>query len=829
MTDTPLTTEQAEAVALSLARDKEIQRSLADMAAIVESSDDAIIGKTLDGVIRSWNAGAQRLFGYSPAEAIGQPITLIVPRQLLEEEQRILATLRRGERIEHYETTRVTKEGRLVEISLTVSPVRDETGAVIGASKIARDVTERKRAEKLLREAHADLQSRIAELARFNAAAVDRESRILALKRQVNELRARQGEAAEFSFDGTEKENRPPALAYARDPAPAELDRPTHGIAALESVLLTEQLQRRKSRPPDHQAENRALGALVQALADSPDTILQVLAEKVLELLDAGSAGLSLLQKDLQRFCWAAVAGQWSAHLGRGTPRDFGPSGEVLERNAPLLFTHCERRYPYLATVAPLGEECLIVPFHVDDKAVGTLWAITHDRERKFDAEDLRLLQDLARFASAAYQAVNMLGAVGERRAALSLLEDAVQARALAENSLARLRANEERLRCSEEALRDADQRKDEFLALLAHELRNPLAPIRYALAANRKAERTPAQRRWAEEVMERQIAHMSRLLDDLLDISRITRGTLELKKAPAELTSVLSAAIETARPLLDAKHHGLSLDFPKEAMRLEADAVRLAQVFSNLLINAAKYTDPHGKIQLSARREGDEIVVSVRDNGIGISAEMAPKLFTMFAQADSVHDRTEGGLGVGLALVRGIVALHGGTVHAQSEGLGHGSEFVVKLPISEPTVEMPQPGILEDVAAGAGLRVLVVDDNQDAADTCAALLEISGHHVKTAYSGRQALERAESFRPHAVLLDIGLPDLSGYVLAKHIRQSSWGRHALLVAITGWGQSEDRRRAYESGFDHHLAKPVAAEAIDAVLRRLGGRATGEKA
>ncbi|HEY6515561.1 MAG TPA: ATP-binding protein, partial [Steroidobacteraceae bacterium] len=269
-----------------------------------------------------------------------------------------------------------------------------------------------------------------------------------------------------------------------------------------------------------------------------------------------------------------------------------------------------------------------------------------------------------------------------------------------------------------------------------------------------------------------------------------------------------------------------LALDFPREAMRLEADAVRLAQVFSNLLINAAKYTDPQGTIHLSARREGDAVVVSVRDNGVGISADMAPRLFTMFAQADGVRDRTEGGLGVGLALVRGIVALHGGSVRAHSEGPGRGSEFLVSLPISKPTVEIPQLGSVEDTAAGIGLRILVADDNRDAADTCAALLEISGHHVQTAYSGRQALELAENFRPHAALLDIGLPDLSGYVLARHIRESHWGRRTLLVAITGWGQSEDRRRAYEAGFDHHLAKPVAAETIDSVLRMLGGTASG---
>ena len=820
---------KALALEMRLARDKEIQRSLAHMAALMESSDDAIIGKTLDGTIQYWNTGAQRLFGYAAHEAIGKSITLIVPPELLEEERRILATLRRGERIEHFETTRVTRYGRRVDISLTVSPIRDESGAVIGASKIARDITDRKRAERLLLEAHADLQSRIAELARFNAAAVDREGRILALKRQVNELRARLGETAEYSFDSTEIENRAPALAYSRATASERTEsyRPPEGVAPLESILITEQLELRKSRPPDHHAENRALTALAQALADAPDTILQVLAEKTLELVGSGSAGLSLLTKNGERFWWAALAGEWAVHLGGGTPRDFGPCGDVLDRETPLLFTHWERRYPYLAAATPLAEEGLLVPFHVEGKAVGTIWAIAHDLERQFDAEDLRLLQSLARFASAAYQAVNMLGAIGERRAALSLLEDAVQARALAEQSLTRLRESEEQLRRSEEALRDADRRKDEFLALLAHELRNPLAPIRYALAASRKADRTPEQRKWAEEIMERQVAHMSRLLDDLLDVSRITRGTLELKKAPAELTSVLSAAIETARPLLDAKHHNLTLDFPKEAIRLQADADRLAQVFSNLLINAAKYTDEHGRIHLSARREGEEVIVSIRDSGIGISVEMMPRLFTMFTQADGVGDRTEGGLGVGLALVRGIVALHGGTVRAQSEGVGHGSEFVVRLPIGEPAIEASQPGDREeDAVSGAGIRILVADDNRDAADTCAALLELSGHHVQTAYSGRQALELADSFRPHAAFLDIGLPDLNGYALARHIRESGWGRRALLVAITGWGQSEDRRRAHEAGFDHHLAKPVAAEAIESVLRMLGDTARG---
>ena len=533
---------------------------------------------------------------------------------------------------------------------------------------------------------------------------------------------------------------------------------------------------------------------------------------------------MSLLARDGGRLCWVAIAGAWSPHIGGGTPRDFGPCGDVLDCNAPLLFAHWERRYPYLAAAAPLAEEALLVPFHVGGKAVGTLWAIAHDLERKFDAEDLRLLQSLGRFASMAYETVNMLGAVGERRAALSLLEDAVQAGALAEESLVKLRESEQQLRLSEEALRDADHRKDEFLALLAHELRNPLAPIRYALAANRKAQPTPEQRKWADEIMERQVAHMSRLLDDLLDISRITRGTLALKKTPVELISVLSTAIETARPLLDSKHHSLSLDFPTEAVRLEADPVRLAQVFSNLLVNAAKYTDPHGRIHLSACRMNGEIVVSVRDNGIGISEEMLPRLFTMFVQADGIGSRTEGGLGIGLALVRGVTALHGGTVHASSAGLGRGSEFLVRLPASDPVIDAPQLDSVENSTSAVGIRVLVVDDNRDAADTCRTLLELSGHHVQTAYTGREALDLAASFRPHAALLDLGLPDVDGYSVAQAIRGMSWGQRTLLIAITGWGQTEDRRRAREAGFDHHLAKPVAAEALESVLQTIDGMA-----
>jgi PAS domain S-box-containing protein len=495
------------------------------LAAIVDSSDDAIVSKTLEGRILSWNRGATRIFGYEPHEVIGKPITIIIPPELHTEEQQILDKLRRGERIDHFDTVRVAKDGRRVAISLTVSPIRDADGTVIAASKVARDISERTQAE-------------------------------------------------------------------------------------------------------------------------------------------------------------------------------------------------------------------------------------------------LRLQQ-------------------------------------------------------SEEALRLADRRKDEFLALLAHELRNPLAAIRYALAANMKPGRAPEQRRQAEEIIERQVTHMSRLLDDLLDISRITRGSLALKKTRTELTSVIGAAIETARPALDMKHHTLALELPTQPAEIEADVVRLAQVFSNLLINAAKYTDPGGHIRLRALRQGAAVIVSVCDNGMGISAQMLPRVFNMFSQSDAALARAEGGLGVGLALVRGLVALHGGSVEARSEGPGRGSEFIVRLPTGAAARDCVDVETeTEQLSPDVGLKILVVDDNRDAADTCAMLLEASGHHVQTAYTGREALELGRAFHPHALLLDIGLPDLDGYRLAEQVRAAPWGRGAVLVAVTGWGQEQDRQRAVAAGFDRHLVKPISAETVELLLQSL---------
>jgi CheY-like chemotaxis protein len=379
------------------------------------------------------------------------------------------------------------------------------------------------------------------------------------------------------------------------------------------------------------------------------------------------------------------------------------------------------------------------------------------------------------------------------------------------------------RLKQTEQALREADRRKDEFLATLAHELRNPLAPIRNAARLLGMKEAREEQRTWARDVISRQVKNMALLLDDLLDVSRITRGQLELKKDYVELRGVIDSALEAARPLIDAKKHEITVDLPEDPVQIEGDPLRLSQIVSNLLTNAAKYTDPGGHICLRAVIEDRNLTLAVKDNGIGLRADTLAGIFEMFSQVGSVIDRAEGGLGIGLALVKGLVTLHGGTVEAHSAGLGRGSEFIVSLPnavTSQPSVAS-QPASTSESSQPNGQRtkVLVADDNKDAATTLAALLELNGYEAVTAFSGLDALAAGARSKPRAVLLDIGMPDLSGYDVARRIRQEAWGRHAFLVALTGWGQAHDKAAARAAGFDEHLTKPVDPPQIEELLRK----------
>jgi PAS domain S-box-containing protein len=491
------------------------------LAAIVASSDDAMVSKTLEGIILSWNAGAERIFGYSAAEAVGQSIMLIIPPDRRDEERMILDRLSRGERVEHFDTIRMAKDGRLVDISVTVSPIRDAANRVVAASKVARDITAQKRAEQ---------------------------------------------------------------------------------------------------------------------------------------------------------------------------------------------------------------------------------------------------------------------------------------------------------------ALREADRRKDEFLATLAHELRNPLAPIRNSLHILRLAGSSDPAVDRVREMMERQVNHMIRLVDDLMEVSRITRGKIELRREHVELAAIIRSAVETSQPLVASGGHQLALAIPPEPLMLDADPVRLAQVFANLLNNAAKYTPHRGQIWLTVRRENDEVVVSVRDTGIGIAADKLPRVFEMFTQIHGTHRNSHSGLGIGLTLVQSLVQMHGGSVSASSGGPGMGSEFVVRLPLATEGLPAEEDEPRERHSASLPLRVLVVDDNHDAADSLGVLLTFLGVEVQVVHDGPSALQALTTFRPALVLLDIGMPGMDGYEVARKIREQPAFRDLMLIALTGWGQEEDRRRSHRAGFDYHLIKPTDLEALQALISSVGERA-----
>ena len=374
----------------------------------------------------------------------------------------------------------------------------------------------------------------------------------------------------------------------------------------------------------------------------------------------------------------------------------------------------------------------------------------------------------------------------------------------------------------SEAALKEADRRKDDFIALLAHELRNPLAPIRNGLQVMRLAGHDATAVAQARAMMERQLGHMVRLIDDLLDISRISRDKMDLRRTRVLLGDIISNAVETARPAIEAAGHELTVALPAQPIFLDADLTRLAQVFSNLLSNSAKYTDRGGHIWLSAESRNGKVTVSVRDNGIGVPAQALPRIFDMFSQLDRSTERSTGGLGIGLALVKGLVEMHGGTVTASSAGQGRGSSFTVILPATESRLEPMEsigPEIVQAVPSPRR-RILVADDNRDSAESMATMLKLMGNDVATAYDGMEAVDVANQLRPQAILMDMGMPRLSGLEATRRIRAQAWGESIVIIALTGWGHDGDRIRSKKAGCDGHLVKPVQLPDLEKLLATL---------
>jgi PAS domain S-box-containing protein len=436
-----------------------------------------------------------------------------------------------------------------------------------------------------------------------------------------------------------------------------------------------------------------------------------------------------------------------------------------------------------LGIMRELGLQSYIgVPLTVRGKILGVITFINAESGHRYDRTDLAVAEDLA------------------SRAAIAI-ENAQLYR----------------------ELRDADRRKDEFLATLAHELRNPLAPIRNSLQILKMPRVNAATVQQTRDIMERQVHHLVRLVDDLLDVSRVMRGKIELRRERVELATVVARAVETAQPHIEVQGHRLDLSLPSESLLLDADPVRLAQVVGNLLTNSSKYTEANGHIWLNARREGDQAVLQVRDDGIGIAPDMIPHVFELFVQADHASTKAQGGLGIGLTLVKNLVEMHGGRVEAHSAGLGKGCEFTVRLPLLvqvRPQPNESEDGELQQETARSGHRLLVVDDNQDAANSLAMLLKMQGHDVRVAFSGPAALEMTKDSPPDVVFLDIGMPGMDGYEVARRMRQQPGLENTVLAALTGWGQQEDRRRTAEARFDHHLVKPPEPKALEKLLAEL---------
>jgi PAS domain S-box-containing protein len=616
------------------------------LASIVTSSDDVIVSKSLSGIIQSWNDAAERLFGYTADEAIGRHISLIIPPDRLAEEDRIIKSLEAGQRIDHFETERQAKGGRLIPVSLTISPIKDDEGRVVGASKIARDIS---------------------------------------IRQELEAERARLATLIENSSDFI-------------------------GIADLAGVPLF---------------ANRAAMAMV---------------------------GLENFEQVRKLSIWDFFYPEDRARI-----RD-QLIPEVLARGTAEI----EVRFRHFKTGA-------------------ALWM--------------------------AYKVILLRGRNGEPMAVGTVSQDVTERRRLTND-----------LRKLAEDLTLADRRKNEFLATLAHELRNPLAPIASMLEVLKRSDGDGAALYKAREVIDRQLKQLVRLVDDLLDLNRITLNRLELRRSDIELTALIREAIEGAQPLLEAGEHRLEVDLPSAPVYLHADPARLVQVFGNLVNNACKYTPRGGALAISAARSGSDVVVRVQDSGIGIPPDKLESIFDMFTRLEQTAVPEQGGLGIGLTLVKQLVAMHGGSIEARSRGQGRGSEFVVRLPALSSLPEASSQASPERTLP-RGRRILVVDDNRDAAEALAELLEILGNESHMAHSGREAIAAAERHRPDVVFLDIGLPELNGLEVCRRIRAEKWSAGMVLIALTGWGQEEDRRRSREAGFDGHLVKPVDLAELD---RLLGG-------
>jgi signal transduction histidine kinase len=560
---------------------------------------------------------------------------------------------------------------------------------------------------------------------------------------------------------------------------PSAVEQLLLSVPANQAAVVLQQRQMQTSLR-DSEARLRMLweAAAVLLAAEDPDVMMRGLFENVRKHIDVDTYFNYLVDDTGTALRLRSCAGIDDDVAQSIQKLDFGQAvcGTVAQLQRPIVATHIQQSDdPKTQLVKGFGIRAYACnPLVIDAQLLGTLSFASRTKDT-FSAEEIAVFETISHYVTLAYERIRLV-----------------------------------------EKLKDTDRRKDEFLATLAHELRNPLAPVRNSVAVIRHSSTDSGMIERATAIMDRQLSHMVRLIDDLLDVARITTGKLELRKARVELSTLLMNAVEANRPLIDQMGHELKLALPPP-IQLHADPVRLTQVISNLLNNAAKYTDKGGRIVVAAIRQGDEAVVTVTDSGVGIPVDMQRRIFDTFAQVDRSLTRSQGGLGLGLTLVKQLIELHGGTVSVHSDGPGTGSEFTIRLPIAQPESAVDAPATLSGTRDYVTLKVLIVDDNLDAAESLATILRFQGNEVTSASDGHDALRIAESIRPDVIILDIGLPGLDGYEVARRIRSQPWGAAMLLVAVSGWGQPEDKRRSVEAGLSFHLTKPVNPVDIEQLL------------
>ncbi|MBC8118989.1 MAG: PAS domain-containing protein [Burkholderiaceae bacterium] len=750
-------------------------------------------------------------------------MTLIIPLERRNEDTDILRRIRSGRRVEHFETIRVAKDGRELHVSLTISPVHDRDGRVIGASKVSRDITPQKRAAAETQSAQ-NLLRLIVDNVPALISYIDRDYRY-----QLN------NRAYETWF-GEPYRNLAGRLVseVVGEAAFAQLKPRMDAALAGETVSYDDQV-------PYLVAGTRWINAnyIPDIAADGSVRGFAVLVHDVDERQRAENAQRFLVAlHDATRLIDepGEVMLQIVTMVGLHFDVIRCAYGELTADDQHLLITRgYTNGVPTVAGVHPING---FGSGLVDELRRGRTVLVSDVRE------DPRTHEPAAQQTYAAMQIRSMIcapivksgrliallvAADGTPRQWLSndgwLLSQVAERTFFAVESAragVMLRVSRDELERVNVALAETDRRKDEFLAVLAHELRNPLAPIRNATQFLQLKAPADAALQNARDIIDRQVKHLVRLVDDLLDVSRISSGKISLQKDHVSLALIVTNAVEASRPLIESGHHQLTVTLPEEPLYVEADLTRMAQVLQNLLNNAAKYTPPGGQINLHAAFDGRQVAIRITDNGIGIPPDMLSYIFDLFTQVGRSIEWQTGGLGIGLTLVKRLVEMHGGTVEARSFGLDQGSEFTVRLPAF---VQTSQGSTESDgttpANSAARLRILVVDDNVDAADTLAELLRASGHGVQTEYDGVAAVDAARSHRPDVVLLDIGLPKLNGYDAARQIRLH--GARTMLVAVTGWGQDEDRRRSREAGFDHHLVKPVDPLMLERILASVCSR------